>query len=583
MKKRLWPALAAVLVILMVLTGCQDGLSATLQRMMEPFNDNNVYVNTGMIKVKTENVEAVKAATQTEKADAGGTKQTDGSIVISADDSEGTYSEVLSAVNGLVEGSTVSITIDPELASAVEKGVLEPMDEEAETSLMTSVASIMNSPSQTKLFQEEMNKEASEDSSNLAKGTYAVLASVLDTLDDSIKDTEYASSLSFLTDLTTSFKDSATSGETLTQGEVLQAQLLTNLVTKSATVINTVNEKGSDLSSLASDETVTDFIDYTLSAVNVTKALGGDSLFDLSSLVTALTGGSGTSESKNVAAVFTAARALKAASEEEGAKEVGFSWDSFITTGLIKIPTESEWTSETLKYNDFLKYVNLGKSFLNSLFGAQNGKFDTATTKGRFDAYSKVYVYYGNMLSSLGLADPTVDFTKYTGVMGYISDKLSATATTSILDAVLGFFISQFDDISEAVFGENEGDYYLDVIDDIYDNSGDFFTSSSVKGGETVGISETMLTNLRNAGVLPNADGTYGEKGEQTLENLKTEVENQGSYESDAAALDNLLKSLDLSSILQSIPAFGDGEEFSFKTLLEKLVAMLESNEEGTK
>lgn len=512
MKKSRFSIVVIALSLILLLAGCDGSITETLKKGMDPFHENNIYVNSGLIKPSTAGMDGVKESMKTETVTKEEIKESTnekGQVEIGSD-TKG-FGEVIDALKEVTGDENFKVVIqDEELNNVIkENGILAPQTKEQQQALKDSINKINSSPTESKNFSTEMAKESTTEQSNAAKGTLAVAASAIDSItgSDKLNDDQKA----VLNDLKTTLVEKAKTEGTLTQGEVLQAQMVTNLISSSAGAITSIANSNGNID--VTDEKISTFVDDSIAVINASKALAGGALIDITDLLGSLAPMLGTQSG-------TPAAASNRAVSRDGDTEPTF-YDKLLSTGKATIPSdlssygdlstpEGKADAEANRKQAFASFTMM-KNLGRALFAvADDGSFNSTLARVRIDASAQIFKYYQNMVVVLGL-----DKGENKELTDFVASKFSGVATSSLFDAVFGFTASQLSTASKQFIGNANA--YLDIVGAlIADNKAYATKAYEFKGGETISFRQSSLDTLITAGLIPSSnDGYTDEQSEE--------------------------------------------------------------------
>ena len=310
MGKRIVNVLTVCIVLLFALSSCS--LDSALDAL-----SGNVY---GKLGVKFDNpaadatketIDNTKVAKNEEAID-----DSNNSVDIAKLDG---FADLAGAIDGLLETgvsdengnlTSLSISISSELAKNIQTdGLLSPMGSDAKNEFNTNIANtLLNSdPSVKEEFVSYLGENAAVNKSNAAKNSLNLADTLLDSAMDHIPDSIPADLTNTITSIQNSIKEVAKKETALTNAELTQVQMVTNMVTS---VTNVIVEYGKqtgeeeqipDLSTPPYSDAIDDLT--VLSQVSAEMSSAGVSSLsipDVSSIISSLqgmfTGGSSSSD-----------------------------------------------------------------------------------------------------------------------------------------------------------------------------------------------------------------------------------------------------------------------------------------------
>ncbi len=244
--KKLTKALILLLSVVFLFTSCEGSLSSTLSKMMDPFAKNNLYLGV-LVDSNTEKIEALSAiVTNTNQASV--TAGDDGKLDLSTAADGSVIKNIDNAFTALtnknpdfnIEISTNST--DPNMkaiADALTGGILDAKDQ---SEILKTVNSALNGTKDDQDVIKKMMSETAEESAvSAVQNTYKVGSAVINIAKEAIAESGDATIINILDDLSTQIAKKAES-DNVTNGDVLQAQIITNLINTGATVAASSNE-----------------------------------------------------------------------------------------------------------------------------------------------------------------------------------------------------------------------------------------------------------------------------------------------------------------------------------------------------
>ena len=446
MRRKFISILVVCLLLLFTMASCSlDSAFESLQ--------GNKYFEWGWISVDIKNVSAVNdAINNTETVnDIFNDEDSSGStnVLTSETLTKLGLDSVETAIKDIAgENVSVSIRIPEEQKSIVDKGVLKAQSTEEKNSFNENITLSLQG-AQRNAFVEDMKKAS--DKSDAAKGSMALTSAVITTLNDKINDEKINK---VLNDLQSQLYAKASSDKELTQADVVQVQMITNLVSSAASAYAEIKGE-SDASSMLEKDSVKSLINDATVLADVTKALSGDidlltipAIGDLISLMNTSSDGEDTPE------VYSR-RSLSAESLENELQDTeDDNWkiegDWYVSPAAGQDANDPEATA------DARKILSVTRSIMTSVFGTseKNGVIQFSDLRTRINAMGSLVTAY-DMMYSLVPADVEIinpaDFS-------YIKDKGKASIS-SALDYILSGILSAVD----RIFSMNE----LDLVDEL--------------------------------------------------------------------------------------------------------------------
>lgn len=235
MGKRIVNVLTVCLVLLFALSSC------TLDQALDALC-GNVY---GKLGVKFDNPAASATKETIDSTDV--TKPTNGNGIVMGDDNTPTGVD-LSEIEGFSDLSKAfqsiagenAIISDSDLASSIaQSGLLTPMDSEAKNEFNTNIANtLLNSdPSVKEEFVSYLGENAADDKSNAAKNSLSLANTLLNSAVEKIPESVPEDLKNTITSIRESIKTVAGKDTALTNAELTQVQMVTNMVTSVTNVI----------------------------------------------------------------------------------------------------------------------------------------------------------------------------------------------------------------------------------------------------------------------------------------------------------------------------------------------------------
>ena len=308
MKKTVVNVLTVCLVLLFALSSCS--LDSALDAL-----SGNVY---GKLGVKFDNPAADATKETIDKTVA--TKPEIGSGLVTDDAGNATaidvaeiegFKDFSDALNEISGGS--AIICDATLVESIAtNGLLTPMGSDAKNEFNTNIANtLLNSdPSVKEEFVSYLGENAADNKSNAAKNSLSLANTLLDSAVQNIPESIPADLTNTITSIQNSIKEVAKKETALTNAELTQVQMVTNMVTSVTNVIVAINNdtgsgegEGSmpDLSTQPYSDAIDDLT--VLSQVSAEMSSAGVSSLsipDVSSIISSLqgmfTGGSSSSD-----------------------------------------------------------------------------------------------------------------------------------------------------------------------------------------------------------------------------------------------------------------------------------------------
>lgn len=308
MGKRIVNVLTVCIVLLFALSSCS--LDSALDAL-----SGNVY---GKLGVKFDNPAADATRETIDKTVA--TKPETGSGLVTDDDGNVTaidvaeiegFKDFSNALKEIGDGS--AIIDDAVLAERIAtNGLLTPMGSDAKNEFNTNIANtLLNSdPSVKEEFVSYLGENAADNKSNAAKNSLSLANTLLDSAVQNIPESIPADLTNTITSIQNSIKEVAKKETALTNAELTQVQMVTNMVTSVTNVIVAINNdtgsgegEGSmpDLSTPPYSDAIDDLtVLLQVSAEMSSAGVSSLSIPDVSSIISSLqgmfTGGSSSSD-----------------------------------------------------------------------------------------------------------------------------------------------------------------------------------------------------------------------------------------------------------------------------------------------
>ena len=309
MGKRIVNVLTVCIVLLFALSSC------TLDSALDALS-GNVY---GKLGVKFDNPAADATKETIESTDVTNPTSEDGGIIMTEEEGQKTPTGIdlskiegftgLSNALGSIAGNNTTIN-DRDLASSIaQSGLLTPMDSKAKNEFNTNIANtLLNSdPSVKEEFVSYLGESASGEKSKAAKNSLSIADTILAKAVDAAGDMISGDLEVVITDIKTSLENVIKQEEDLTNAELTQVQMVTNMVTSVTKVIveygkqTGEEEQMPDLSKPPYSDAIDDLT--VLSQVSAEMSSAGVSSLripDVSSIISSLqgmfTGGSSSSD-----------------------------------------------------------------------------------------------------------------------------------------------------------------------------------------------------------------------------------------------------------------------------------------------
>ncbi len=245
-------------MLTIALISCDADIRSNIAGLMGGLG-GNVYIDNDLVEPNTADAEAAVAVITTLGTGAGSASVTAG----------GTSSEL-----------GISVTVP----AGVDK-ILKPQDSAEQTALKNNIAAALTSPTQTQTLIEELQTPITDpEQLESAAGTVEVFNATIEALADALPDdSDLVDTIAALT------LPSIEAGDTITQGDVLILQMMTNLISNTVATLNTIS--GDSIGTLTdaqiqSNQTqVLSIIDDALFTAQVAEQLSGSATIDFSGQV----------------------------------------------------------------------------------------------------------------------------------------------------------------------------------------------------------------------------------------------------------------------------------------------------------
>ncbi|MDC7229097.1 MAG: hypothetical protein PQJ48_02205 [Sphaerochaetaceae bacterium] len=254
MKKALIPILL-VLLLTLAFTSCDANIRQDIAGLMGDFSEN-VYIANGFVEANTANAAAVTETTA----------------------SIGTGDSAEEITGGASDAFGIDVTGIPENTKII-KPQTEAEQEETKDDLATAFAS----PTQTAELVESLKAPITDpEQKAAAEGTVILFNATLEKLKDDLatNNKELSDTLSELA------LPEIEEGETLTQGDVLVLQMMTNLISNTVATLNETTSTAGDFTTVDGDALTSDkvlsIVDDALFTAQVAEQLSGAASIDFS-------------------------------------------------------------------------------------------------------------------------------------------------------------------------------------------------------------------------------------------------------------------------------------------------------------
>ena len=293
MKKKVFSVLALCVLLLLSFSAC------SLDQALDALAGNK-YIEWGIAEVDTSASDAaVSMVSEMKKADA--------SSAVSGTSVDVSKIAGFESVSSALEkaGIGTSLNVDSNLAAKIaEGGLLQAQSEEEKTALNNSLSQALAGTASREALVSSLTAEADAETSTAAKNSMALTSSIIDSVVGQFGDNgneTVSSVVDSIKDLQSQLNKKSESAENLSQAEVLQVQMITNLVTSVAAVAGDDEiMNSSDLAAVLENPAVKDLLDDASILSNTSKALSGDvdilTVPGLTDLLSSAMGGSSSDE-----------------------------------------------------------------------------------------------------------------------------------------------------------------------------------------------------------------------------------------------------------------------------------------------
>lgn len=293
MKKKVFSVLALCVLLLLSFSAC------SLDQALDALAGNK-YIEWGIAEVDTSASDAaVSMVSEMKKADASG--------AVSGTSVDVSKIAGFESVSSALEkaGIGASLNVDSNLAAKIaEGGLLQAQSEEEKTALNNSLSQALAGTASREALVSSLTAEADAETSTAAKNSMALTSSIINSVVDQLGGSEndtVSSVIDSIKELQSQLDKKSESAENLSQAEVLQVQMITNLVTSVAAVAGDdeiINS--SDPAAVLENPAVKDLLDDASILSNTSKALSGDvdilTVPGLTDLLSSAMGGSSSDE-----------------------------------------------------------------------------------------------------------------------------------------------------------------------------------------------------------------------------------------------------------------------------------------------
>ena len=342
-------------------------------------------------------------------------------------------------------------------AKIAEGGLLQAQSEEEKTALNNSLSQALAGTASREALVSSLTAEADAETSTAAKNSMALTSSIINSVVDQLGGSEndtVSSVIDSIKELQSQLDKKSESAENLSQAEVLQVQMITNLVTSVAAVAGDdeiINS--SDPAAVLENPAVKDLLDDASILSNTSKALSGDvdilTVPGLTDLLASAMGDSSSEESR------AAAR-----SGEEGTEDSDSNLDYDPERNAYRAGTpydSSELTPDDIKsQQDMIQFI---RNFLETVLGMRVSGTDLsrpADYSTRMTAFENLSTSYDVIFSVVRgeYEDVVANSSQYSSLGQY-------TSTSKAIDFALATIISQLG----SILTENNMDLYTVLSD----------------------------------------------------------------------------------------------------------------------
>ena len=445
MKKKVFSVLALCVLLLLSFSAC------SLDQALDALAGNK-YIEWGIAEVDTSASDAaVSMVSEMKKADASG--------AVSGTSVDVSKIAGFESVSSALEkaGIGASLNVDSNLAAKIaEGGLLQAQSEEEKTALNNSLSQALAGTASREALVSSLTAEADAETSTAAKNSMAltssIIESVVDQFDTNGNDT-VSSVIDSIKELQRQLDNKSESAENLTQAEVLQVQMITNLVTSVAAVAGDEIMNSSDPAAVLENPAVKDLLDDASILSNTSKALSGDvdilTVPGLTDLLASAMGGSSSAEGSK-----------SARSGEEGTEDSDSNLEYDTERNAYKAGTpydSSELTPDDIKsQQDMIQFI---RNFLETVLAMRV----SGTELSRPADYSTRMTAFENLSTSYDVIFSVVRG-EYEDVVANSSQYSSLgqyTSTSKAIDFALATIISQLG----SILTENNMDLYTVLSD----------------------------------------------------------------------------------------------------------------------
>ena len=432
MKKKVFSVLALCVLLLLSFSAC------SLDQALDALAGNK-YIEWGIAEVDTSASDAaVSMVSEMKKADA--------SSAVSGTSVDVSKIAGFESVSSALEkaGIGTSLNVDSNLAAKIaEGGLLQAQSEEEKTALNNSLSQALAGTASREALVSSLTAEADAETSTAAKNSMALTSSIIESVvglfDDSGNETVSSSVVDSIRDLQSQLNTKSESAENLSQAEVLQVQMITNLVTSVAAVAGDDEiMNSSDPAAVLENPAVKDLLDDASILSNTSKALSGDvDILTVPGLTDLLSSAMGSSSEESRAAARSGNEGTEDSDSnleydpERGAYRAGTPYDS------------SELTPDGIKsQKDMIQFI---RNFLDTVLAMRVSGTELsrpADYNTRMTAFENLSTSYDVIFSVVRgeYEDVVANSSQYSSLGQY-------TSTSKAIDFALATIISQLGSI----------------------------------------------------------------------------------------------------------------------------------------
>lgn len=433
MKKKVFSVLALCVLLLLSFSAC------SLDQALDALAGNK-YIEWGIAEVDTSASDAaVSMVSEMKKADA--------SSAVSGTSVDVSKIAGFESVSSALEkaGIDTSLNVDSNLAAKIaEGGLLQAQSEEEKTALNNSLSQALAGTASREALVSSLTAEADAETSTAAKNSMALTKSIIDSVVDQLGSSEnetVSSVVDSIRDLQSQLKNKSESAENLSQAEVLQVQMITNLVTSVAAVAGDDEiMNSSDPAAVLENPAVKDLLDDASILSNTSKALSGDvDILTVPGLTDLLSSAMGASSSDE------GSKSARSGNEGTEDSDSNLVYDKERDAYRAGTPYDSsELTPDDIKsQQDMIQFI---RNFLDTVLAMRV----SGTELSRPADYSTRMTAFENLSTSYDVIFSVVRRGEYEDVVANSSQYSSLgqyTSTSKAIDFALATIISQLGSI----------------------------------------------------------------------------------------------------------------------------------------